>query len=372
MIRIRNAVGIAWVALACMAGTVRADDKDYEALFGALRTRVAELKPYQSEEVQGYIEQAYSHIIDCPPGKEPEESVANVGIEGVEYSYNNIYTDDDDQIDGTYCFNIVKPLHRRLSADEGRDFSAALMIPDIQRFMPGLPTPEELAARAKVGEKHFAELRAVVASGIGVPRDPDDTKLVIGDLSLLVDCSHVPFEELVGDPRPTGFGRNTTLYNDVYHWIDLDPEGARCIYLVAPLRRGLSVDEARDLLNAVRLDLGYSDAYRREFDPDGLLPPNPIRLPAAPEDGRSETGKKKATQPTPSVLSNPAPLTDSRYPYNTIAVLNRPGTGTGITASAVQVGHCAYMTAAPWLFGAVSMLPPCVCEVENRAATPTC
>ncbi|MGN6517897.1 MAG: hypothetical protein ACTHK2_00550 [Dokdonella sp.] len=264
---IRNAAWSALLAVVCTAGPARAVEKDYEALFGALRTKVAERKPYEPEAVRQQIDHAYSHIIDCPAGKEPEESVAHVGIEGVEYSYNNIYLDDNDQLDGQFCFYIAEPLHRRLTAAEGRDFSAALLMPDTQRFMPGLPTAEELAARARIGEKHFAELRAAVASGIGIPRSPDMVPATLPPLGQLMDCSHVPFEDLDSRLFDAAWenlgGGNNTLYNDVYYWHALGRGGEVCVFLEPPLRRGLTMEEARDLLRAVQLDLGYSDEFRR-------------------------------------------------------------------------------------------------------------
>ncbi|HEY6941578.1 hypothetical protein [Dokdonella sp.] len=293
----RNAAWIALLAVASVAGPARADDKDYEALFGALRTKVAERKPYEPEAVRQQIDHAYSQIIDCPAGKEPEESVAHVGIEGVEYSYNNIYLDDNDQLDGQFCFYIAEPLHRRLTAAEGRDFSAALLMPDTQRFMPGLPTTEELAARARIGEKHFAELRAVVASGIGVPKEVEYVPSGIPNSEELVDCSKVSFEELDGRAGAISFevpaGRIQPIYNDTYDWLVLKRAETNCVLIRSPLRRGLTAEEARDLLSAVRLDLGYSDEFRRTADREGAtLPPNPVQTPmAAPKSEQSHPRK---------------------------------------------------------------------------------
>ncbi len=244
----------------------RADD-DAEAAFGALRMKVAALKPHEPADVLDRIEKAIPHITSCPPDTpEPEFGWrAGIALEDVDYLYGRPPTSTDD----TYsCYFIVNPLHRALTVDEARDFFAATMMPDILRATAGKSARAQGAARAKIGEKHFLEIRALVAAGKTNALDPETTERIIpslGNLDALEDCSHTPVEEFVFRERNFSGGGNMSLYNDTYWWEDLDPTGPRCIYMLAPFRRGLTVEEARDFLTALQLDLGYSEEFQREM-----------------------------------------------------------------------------------------------------------
>jgi hypothetical protein len=250
------------VALFALIGVFNMAHADDEARFGALRTKVEQLKPHESNDVLDRIEKTAPHITACP-NEEPMNSNLGVGVNGVEYLYTNIATSQDDQY---YCFYMIKPFRRALTIDEGRDFSAALMMPDMPRFMPRFTSAAELARRAKAGEKHFIALRALVQSGTASALDPEDTSIEhrdIGDLDNLTDCSRSPIAEL--DARGNGSYNNRTLYNDVYYWRDLDPDDARCIFMISPFKRGLTAAEARDFLHALNLNLGMSDEFRSRF-----------------------------------------------------------------------------------------------------------
>lgn len=94
-----------------------------------------------------------------------------------------------------------------------------------------------------------------------------------------MDCSAIPYDELTHSPLPSQ-GYNRSLYNGSYHFYDVDPDGPqRCLYMEEPFQRGLTIEEARDLLSALQVDLGLSDAYRRELFGNRPVPPG-FSLPA--------------------------------------------------------------------------------------------
>src|SRR5665213_316729 len=92
-------------ALIGVCTTAHADD---EARFGALRTKVEQLKPHEPNDVLDRIEKTAPHITACP-NEEPMNSNLGVGVDGVEYLYTNIATSQNDQY---YCFYMIKPFRR--------------------------------------------------------------------------------------------------------------------------------------------------------------------------------------------------------------------------------------------------------------------
>jgi len=219
----RYALAIAALALSVGFHAARADD---EALFGALRSKVAELRAHESGEVLARMKNAFPHITACPPDT-PEPtwgSRASIGLNGVDYLYGNPPTSADET---EYCFFLVKPLHRALTVEEARDFSDAMMMPDILHSVGGKPSASERNERSVLAERHFLEIRALVKSGTAKPFDQNTTKRVIhpvGNLRNLEDCSQTPIDELEmrsweGNP---GSNDNQGLYNDQYYWRDLD------------------------------------------------------------------------------------------------------------------------------------------------------
>jgi len=280
-------LGSTALALLAACQVACADD---EALFGALRTKVAELRQHEPEEVQSRIENARKYITECPKNEEATNSRVHIGLNHVDYTYTSISTSEDDQY---YCLLLEKPLNRALSVDEARDFSAAMMMPDIQHFVGGQPTPEERASTAQIGEKHFLEIRSLVAAGKAKPLDAAKTERIIrpiGDLSQLEDCSRVPVDALDerSFARNSASNNNQALYNSQYYWRDLDPDGSRCIYMLEPFHRGLTIQEARDFLVALQLDLGYSQEF-------GKLMSNgePTSQPAIANPNSSEGSTQK-------------------------------------------------------------------------------
>ena len=261
------------IALVAMIGAVTTAHADDEARFGALRTKVAQLMAHEPDDVLTRIEKNWSTFTPCT-----HEPAAHLGgeimaIDGVSYRFLFLPT----SADGKYtCVYMDKPFRRALSVDEARDFSAALTMPDMPRSMPDFTTAAELAARASAGEKHLVELRALVASGTASPLDPEDRTIKhpdIGNLDNLTDCSHESIAEL--DARSNNSEHVTqALYNDIYYWSDVDPESARCVYMISPFKRGLTVAEAHDFLIALTLDLGMSDEFRRAHGLSAFPPRN--------------------------------------------------------------------------------------------------
>ncbi len=269
---------------------------DDEALFGALRSKVSELRPHESAEVLARMENALSHITPCPSDT-PEPawgSRAGIGLDGVDYLYGNPATSADET---SYCFFLVKPLHRALTVDEARDFSDAMMMPDIQHFAGGKSTAAERIEGEDLGEKHFAEIRTLVASKKSKVLYSESAGRIdrsLKNLDRLEDCSSTSIDELERRSWKENAGSNDNqgLYNDNYYWRDLDPSGSRCIYMLAPFHRGLTAEEAKDFLTALQLDFGYSDEYKRAMSDDsatGHDDQSPLST-----DGDEEVKKKQA------------------------------------------------------------------------------
>src|SRR5665213_2150897 len=123
------ASSVALFALIGVCTTARADD---EARFGALRTKVAQLMAHEPDDVLTRIEKTWPTITPCTDEPAAGLGGERMGIDGVEYRFWSLPT----SADGTYtCVYMDKPFHRALSVDEARDFSAALMMPDMPRFV---------------------------------------------------------------------------------------------------------------------------------------------------------------------------------------------------------------------------------------------
>ncbi|MBZ0222807.1 MAG: hypothetical protein IT467_11270 [Dokdonella sp.] len=246
-------------------------DPQGEADFLALRGKVRERAAGEPSEVKQRIKNAELTLTACLPGTpEPQDSRVSIALDDVDYFYGAPCTSTD----CTYqCLYMVEPLHRALTLEEARDFSAALMMPDIPHAGYGKTGRARKAAIAAQGERHFAELRAVVRAGKAPHIDPASLGTAFRPASPnLVDCSAIPYAKLSDSLLPQA-GNNRTLYNDTYYFVDLDATGPqRCIYMESPFQRGLTVDEARDLLSALQLDLGFSEAFRRQAFGDGPVP----------------------------------------------------------------------------------------------------
>lgn len=329
-------IALALCALLIPARGAYADEQG-EADFSALRKKVAQLRASEPEEVQQRIAKAAANLTDCFPGTpEPEwGSRAGTAVEDVDYLYGNPATSADGS---TRCFYVVEPLHRPLNLDEARDFSAALLMPDIQHSIAGkrarAAEKERAQETAATGEYQFQEIRRLVASRTARMRDSNyltDIAPLVGDLNSLIDCSastKVELDAYVSSQKSTSWNR--TIYNDTYWWEDISLDGGRCIYVTVPIGRGLSIDEARDFLTSLQLDLGLSDHLMKLMDDEKKLLPlkkNQTEIDAA----------------TPGISR----LTVSTYPNNTVAAVRYPiGTGDGVNSSAVQLGPYVYYTAA--------------------------
>jgi len=252
------------LALGGSLQSARADEQG-EADFRALRKKVASLRAGEPDAVQMRLAKASSNLTDCFPGTpEPEwGSRAGTAIEDVDYLYGNPATSADGS---TRCFYVVEPLHRALTLDEARDFSAAILMPDVEHAIAGkrarATATERAQEAAQEGEEKFSEIRRLVAARTARSRDTAylaDIAPLVGDLDSLVDCSNATKSELdgfVASQQSTSYNR--TIYNGAYWWEDISLKGGRCIYVTSPLSRGLNAQEARDFLTSLQLDLGFS------------------------------------------------------------------------------------------------------------------
>lgn len=254
-------------------------DEQGEADFRALRKKVNLLRASEPAAVQKLIAEATSKVRDCFPGTpEPQwGSRAGTAVEDVDYLYGNPAASADGSI---RCIYVVEPLHRALTLEEAYDFSAALIMPDLQHSVEGKAGRAAAKLRAedaaREGEQNFAEIRRMVAARTLRLKDEaalKDLAMTIGSVGNLRDCSKVSSLELqervvIGPATP----RNRVVYNDTYQWDDIDPSGNRCIYMKWPLDRGLSADEARDFMDALQLDMGFSPEISREMEAEKVAP----------------------------------------------------------------------------------------------------
>ena len=122
-----------------------------EADFLALRGKVRERAAGEPFEVKQRIKNAELTLTACLPGTpEPQDSRVSIALDDVDYFYGAPCASTD----CTYqCLYMVEPLHRALTLEEARDFSAALMMPDIPHAGYGKTGRARKAAIAAQGEK---------------------------------------------------------------------------------------------------------------------------------------------------------------------------------------------------------------------------
>lgn len=229
-----------------------------------LREEVKRLQPKQSLEAISSIEAANAKLTACS-NENPERPFVNVRLGGKEFTYATISTSAD-----TYCIYLVEPAGRALSIDEARDFSAALMM--------GIPATEQAPAitlgRSEDGEAQFKKLRDAVSLGGLKPIVP---QLTAPDGSListpskatdkLVGCSDVPPTVLASHPGQEFMG---FVYNASYRWKRIVlADGEICYYVISPIGRGLSFEEAYDFAAAIS---------------NGMTPPSELQQAAPVEE----------------------------------------------------------------------------------------
>jgi hypothetical protein len=255
--------------LAVSANSATADEQG-ESAFTALRIEVQRQLPNASPEERQRIADARDKIVDCLVGTlEPEDSRIDLALNDVDYKYATPAVTPDDTY---YCFYLVEPLHRALTQDEGRDFSAAIMMKGIIHAFEGAPKRKRRAIQNAEGELLLSELRAALP----LREYKEVPKALLGRFDTtttgLEDCSPSELEDKLTADERYPYGRE--MFNSYYSFLDLrDTTGARCIFLQSPVSRGLTVLEALDMIRAMQVDMGFTDKHRRELFGDGPVPP---------------------------------------------------------------------------------------------------
>jgi hypothetical protein len=240
-----------------------------EADFLALRARVQALRPGISQEEADRITASRDKILDCVAGTpEPQDSRISIALDDVDYMYATPSVSADDV---SYCVYISEPLHRALTEAEGRDFMAALFMRGIAHTAEGAHQRAVSERRRQQAEKRFAELR----EALGKRTFPRFARNLLGDYKdasrNLADCAH--YDATVVQQGPSqSFARE--LFNAYYTIYATElPGGRDCIYL-QNLRRGLTIEEAKDMLLAFQLDMGFTEEHRHELFGDDPVPPD--------------------------------------------------------------------------------------------------
>jgi hypothetical protein len=274
--------------------------------------------------------------------------VATATVFGTSYTYVNL------TIDTNHCLYLLEPDPRRLSADEARDFLTALMVtpPPSMEFVAA----PESTVEGSAGRDLFDELLNVAKRKLTLADDLSKRSALFG-AERLVDCSSAPPTQLAST---RGDHLLRFIYNGSYSWKEAEFENGLCIFIFAPLNRGLTIPEAQSFLAANRLDLGVSPEYQRDFgtavDQTGRIPEvaasadmdaaTPVNIlggfdsPGLRQKGDAEAKSGDAT--------NSVPFNNPNFPYNSLTLTHHGSTNIdlGTRASAVQVSPYVYMTAA--------------------------
>lgn len=293
-----------------------------EDLFGHLRERAEAWRATASLQQLDVVSTAERRLTECPSHK-PEGSTAAVEIDGRVFRYMNI-----DAADDKYCFYLIDPLNRGLTLDEARIFSAALIL------RPSTPYQRQpKTAEAQTQESAaFIELRAAATSGKYEWLQEGATTSL--EQPSFVDCSTESSQVL---EQLSGGQTTAFLYNGIYVWKEIPSDGGLCVYMAEPLARGLTAEEASDFSLATHLKLGVSKQYLEKQSPS---------IEKDDQQQNESDGNSVSDQNPESVTTGlPTRLTNTAYPYNTIALLI-DDTSNSNPGTAVQVSANVYMTAA--------------------------
>lgn len=227
-------------------------------LFQALRDEVALMLPQQSLEVRERIDKNAQKFTDCRNNADPG-NISSLGSR----VYNNEYTwTVIPQGSGLLCIYMRTPFSRPLSAQEARDFKAAMLmrLPLVGRGrFTNEVRPQDVHA--------FDELRAALADQL--PNfSQQQIDQALSHTNGLEGCADKSIEELKAAP---GSQYTQWHYNTAYSWRRVQLPDGYCIYMTYPLNRGLTLQEALDFTTALNLDLGSSPRIKSlgpEYDPD--------------------------------------------------------------------------------------------------------
>jgi len=330
----KNGLGNAFLIATIIASASGAKaDEQGEIDFRALRDRVQQLRGTADREGLARIAKEAPHIRDCLPGTpEPESGRALIALEDIDFKYSTPSVTPDDVY---YCFYLVEPLHRALTMDEGRDFSAALLMREINHTGLGKAGRVQREENQKDGERRFAELQEALRRGSFQTVSPEMSAGSFNySMSDIVDCSNLTTEDIQKNWRAS-LSNGREVYNAYYTFDEYDAaNGQRCIYMQTPFRRGLRVDEAEKIFEAMQLDMGFTEKRRIELNiGNGSL------------IDKSEESKKKSGSATSGI----GPIGDSGFPYNTAALVKVPAAPGAAHQNGnnggVQVGINTYITA---------------------------
>ena len=257
--------GLAAAALTLLGvcATVNAQEQPpqyFEERFSALRAKVAQNRMHESPEILDFIEQWSPNITDCV-ADDKDATHTKVPLDGIQYEYVAIATGDDER---KHCFVILKPFNRALSADEGRDFLAAREMASIPKTLDPTWGLKEKLQRQRDGERHLKELIKVISESNPTPYNAaqiaEKGVQSVGNLSDITDCSALDSGKL---DELSSFGEADVtyarqIYSDFWYWHVIDLNGRRCVYVIAPIKRGLTDIEGRAIINGQSLDLGES------------------------------------------------------------------------------------------------------------------
>lgn len=173
----------------------------------------------------------------------------------MEYIYNAVYEQLIVAVGKDACVYMKQPAERSLTIDEARDLVVAHHL-SFPRYVPS-------AGDQADAEEQFFSLRRE-AKLLRGDMNPQDQRRVESYLDYYVDCSdeslipHSIFEEQPGiEPSEV---INGEIYVWAPYWIETSLDGPGfCAFVRFPIHRGLTVDEARDLLTVTETEFPSMD-----------------------------------------------------------------------------------------------------------------
>lgn len=235
----------AWLALS--SGGSNASGIEEQARLAQLVQDASSWKDQGDSKRLSTLHEAESLITECPAGSDPpRDGNAVIYIKNVEYAFTTISTGES-----TRCFFLNRPFRKPLSVAEASALQTAILFPE------AISAPRKNATTPLKGEQLFVELREAARSGEKPLISPDDASLP-GHGYQLRSCGPRDYSDIESAGRNTEF-----IYNAMYSWSEVSDQSSTCIYLHAPISRGLNKEEAEDFVLAMASRMGTSPNWAR-------------------------------------------------------------------------------------------------------------